>query len=204
MHSHTHDNHGHHHAHSSDRRVLALSLAVIFTFMLAEFVGGSLFGSLALVADAGHMANDAFSLVLALIALYVGAKWQKIILFVNGLSLIAVAVYILSEAYQRFYAPVPLEALPTILIAVFGLFANLAVAYLMHGNQHDSLNIKAAYLHVLADLFGSVAVIVSGVLVYFWGLVWIDMAISLLLAAFVLKSGVGVVRMALGKEQQAV
>ncbi|WP_225747454.1 cation diffusion facilitator family transporter [Eikenella sp. Marseille-P7795] len=197
-HSHHHD-HAHDHAHShipQNRQILALSFAVITGYMVVEFLGGWYFNSLALMADAGHMANDSLSLLLALLALFLSARRQKWLALANGASLVLVAAMILREAAERWAAPAEMLALPMLAVACTGLLVNLFVAWLMMKGDHANLNVKAAYLHVLADLFGSVVAIVSGLAAWLLGWQWVDAVASVLLSLLVLKSGLGVVRQA--------
>ena len=196
---HTHEHHDHSsHAHiPQDKKILALSFAIITSFMVVEFVGGYWFNSLALMADAGHMANDSLSLFLALLALFLSAQKQRYIALLNSGSLIVVALMILVEAIQRWQNPIEMMALPMLGVASLGLLVNLFVAKIMLNSDHDNLNIKAAYLHVLTDLFGSIIAILSGLSAYFLGWLWVDPLASMVLSVLVLKSGIGTFRLAL-------
>ena len=197
-----HHTHEHHdpssHAHiPQDKKILALSFAIITSFMVVEFVGGYWFNSLALMADAGHMANDSLSLFLALLALFLSAQKQRYIALLNSGSLIVVALMILFEAIQRWQNPIEMMALPMLGVASLGLLVNLLVAKIMLNSDHDNLNIKAAYLHVLTDLFGSIIAILSGLSAYFLGWLWVDPLASMILSVLVLKSGMSAFRLAL-------
>ena len=181
--------HEHHHAHAhshvpQNRRILALSFAIITAYMGVELLGGWLFHSLTLLADAGHMANDSLSLFLALLALFLPPRGQKGFALLNGASLLLVALLILHEAWERRTTPTPMLA-----VAFAGLLVNLIVARLMLHGDHSNLNVKAAYLHVLADLLGSAVAIVAGLSAWLLGWQWVDTAASALLALFILKSG---------------
>ena len=189
-HLHNHHDHTEHSHLPQNKKILALSFTVITGFMMVEFLGGYWFNSLALIADAGHMANDSLSLFLALLALFLTAKKQQYIALINSGSLIFVALMILYEALLRWQNPVAMMALPMLSVAFLGLLVNLFVARLMLKSDHQNLNIKAAYLHVLADLFGSVVAIVSGLSAYYFGWQWVDPLASALLSVLVLKSGV--------------
>ena len=196
---HTHEHHDHSsHAHiPQDKKILALSFAIITSFMVVEFVGGYWFNSLALMADAGHMANDSLSLFLALLALFLSAQKQRYIALLNSGSLIVVALMILFEAIQRWQNPIEMMALPMLGVASLGLLVNLLVAKIRLNSDHDNLNIKAAYLHVLTDLFGSIIAILSGLSAYFLGWLWVDPLASMILSVLVLKSGMSAFRLAL-------
>ncbi|WP_295673740.1 cation diffusion facilitator family transporter [uncultured Haemophilus sp.] len=196
-HSHEHHDHSSHAHIPQDKKILALSFAIITSFMVVEFVGGYWFNSLALMADAGHMANDSLSLFLALLALFLSTQKQRYIALLNSGSLIVVALMILVEAIQRWQNPIEMMALPMLGVASLGLLVNLFVAWIMLKSDHDNLNIKAAYLHVLTDLFGSIIAILSGLSAYFLGWQWVDPLASMILSILVLKSGIGAFRLAL-------
>ena len=196
-HSHEHHDHSSHEHIPQDKKILALSFAIITGFMVVEFIGGYWFNSLALMADAGHMANDSLSLFLALLALFLSAQKQRYIALLNSGSLIVVALMILVEAIQRWQNPIEMMALPMLGVASLGLLVNLFVAKMMLNSDHDNLNIKAAYLHVLTDLFGSIIAILSGLSAYFLGWLWVDPLASMILSMLVLKSGIGTFRLAL-------
>ena len=196
-HSHEHHDHSSHAHIPQDKKILALSFAIITGFMVVEFIGGYWFNSLALMADAGHMANDSLSLFLALLALFLSAQKQRYIALLNSGSLSVVALMILVEAIQRWQNPIEMMALPMLGVASLGLLVNLLVAKIMLNSDHDNLNIKAAYLHVLTDLFGSIIAILSGLSVYFLGWLWVDPLASMILSVLVLKSGIGTFRLAL-------
>ena len=196
-HSHEHHDHSSHEHIPQDKKILALSFAIITGFMIVEFIGGYWFNSLALMADAGHMANDSLSLFLALLALFLSAQKQRYIALLNSSSLIVVALMILVEAIQRWQNPIDMMALPMLGVASLGLLVNLLVAKIMLNSDHDNHNIKAAYLHVLTDLFGSIIAILSGLSAYLLGWLWVDPLASMILSMLVLKSGIGTFRLAL-------
>lgn len=201
-HSHEHHDHSSHEHIPQDKKILALSFAIITGFMIVEFIGGYWFNSLALMADAGHMANDSLSLFLALLALFLSTQKQRYIALLNSGSLIVVALMILVEAIQRWQNPIEMMALPMLGVASLGLLVNLFVAKIMLNSDHDNLNIKAAYLHVLTDLFGSIIAILSGLSAYFLGWLWVDPLASMILSVLVLKSGIATFRLALKKQQK--
>lgn len=187
----------HQHSHTpKDKKILGISLLIITSYMVVEFLGGYFFNSLALMADAGHMANDSLSLMLALIALFLSVKWQKWFALLNGASLVGVAIWILLEAVERWQSPTEMMALPMLGVAVVGLLVNILVAWIMLKSDQDNLNVRAAYLHVLADLFGSVVAIVAGLSAYLLDWQWVDVVASVILSLLVLRSGVSVVWLA--------
>ena len=186
------------HAHTpTNKKILSTSLVIISSYMIIEFLGGYYFNSLALMADAGHMANDSLSLLLALIALFLNAQNQKRFALLNGASLIVVAVWILVEATERWQYPTTMLALPMLGVAITGLLVNIFVAWLMMKGDHENLNIKAAYLHVLADLFGSLVAIIAGLSAWLLNWQWVDLVASSILSLLVLRSGINVVRQAI-------
>ncbi|WP_328717249.1 cation diffusion facilitator family transporter [Halomonas elongata] len=196
--SHHHD-HGAHGSHDSQRR---LGWAILLTggFMVAELVGGVLSGSLALLADAGHMLTDAAALALALFAAWISRRpadtrrsygyhrVQVLAAFVNGLTLIAIVVWIAIEAVRRLFAPVSVAGSTMLVIAGLGLVVNLVVFAILHMGDRENLNIRGAALHVLGDLLGSVAAIVAAVVILLTGWTPIDPLLSLLVAALILRS----------------
>ena len=196
-HSHEHHDHSSHEHIPQDKKILALSFTIITGFMIVEFIGGYWFNSLALMADAGHMANDSLSLFLALLALFLSAQKQRYIALLNSGSLIVVALMILVEAIQRWQNPIEMMALPMLGVASLGLLVNLFVAKIMLNSDHDNPNIKAAYLHVLTDLFGSIIAMLSGLSAYLLGWLWVDPLASMILSVLVLKSGIGAFRLVL-------
>ena len=196
-HSHEHHDHSSHEHIPQDKKILALSFAIITGFMVVEFIGGYWFNSLALMADAGHMVNDSLSLFLALLALFLSAQKQRYIALLNSGSLIVVALMILFEAIQRWQNPIEMMALPMLGVASLGLLVNLLVAKIMLNSDHDNPNIKAAYLHVLTDLFGSIIAMLSGLSAYLLGWLWVDPLASMILSVLVLKSGIGAFRLVL-------
>lgn len=190
--------HEHSHAHTpTNKKILSTSLVIISSYMIIEFLGGYYFNSLALMADAGHMANDSLSLLLALIALFLNAQNQKRFALLNGTSLIVVAVWILVEATERWQYPTTMLALPMLGVAITGLLVNIFVTWLMMKGDHENLNIKAAYLHVLADLFGSLVAIIAGLSAWLPNWQWVDLVASSILSLLVLRSGINVVRQAI-------
>ena len=189
--------HEHSHAHTpTNKKILSTSLVIISSYMIIEFLGGYYFNSLALMADAGHMANDSLSLLLALIALFLNAQNQKRFALLNGTSLIVVAVWILVEATERWQYPTTMLALPMLGVAITGLLVNIFVTWLMMKGDHENLNIKAAYLHVLADLFGSLVAIIAGLSAWLLNWQWVDLVASGILSLLILRSGINVVHQA--------
>lgn len=168
--------------------------------MLAEVVGGLISGSLALLADAGHMLTDFAALAMAWGAFTLArrpANWKHtfgfdrfsiLVAFVNGLTLFAIAIWILLEAAQRFYAPGEILAGPMLYVAIAGLFVNILVFWILMGADQDNLNIRGAVLHVVGDLLGSLAAVVAALIIMKTGWMPIDPLLSVLVALLILKS----------------
>ncbi|PRL29387.1 Cadmium, cobalt and zinc/H(+)-K(+) antiporter [Haemophilus influenzae] len=173
--------------------VLGISFAIITFYMVVEFLGGYWFNSLTLMADAGHMANDSLSIFLAWIGLFLSLKWQKWLALINGISLVWVAIWIFIEAVTRWQAPIEIAALPMLGVALLGFGINLLVAFIMLKSNRHNLNIRAAYLHVLVDLFGSVVAIIAGISAWWLNWQWVDVVASGILSIFVLQSGISTV-----------
>lgn len=177
-----------------------LKLALFLTggYLLAEVVGGLLFGSLALLSDAAHMFTDVMGLVIALLAIRLGKRqadpqrtfgykrFEILAAALNASVLFVVALYILFEAYRRLREPVEVQSLPMLLVAIGGLAVNLISTRLLAGGSRESLNVRGAYLEVLSDLLGSVAVILGAGLIYFTGWNWIDPLLGALIGLWVL------------------
>jgi len=195
MHDHDHGED----AAGNERRVF---LAMLLTggFMLAEVAGGVVAGSLALLADAGHMLTDCASLALAWMAFRIGRRphdarrtygyhrFQVLAAFVNGLALIAIVLWIAIEAARRLLAPVEVLGGLMLAVAVVGLLVNLVVFWILHGGDRANLNIQGAVLHVLGDLLGSVAAIVAALVIFWTGWMPIDPLLSLLVALLIMRS----------------
>lgn len=206
-HDHDHDHGGldhsghHNHAHdvSSESRI-ALAAALTGLFMGAEVVGGILSGSLALIADAGHMLSDFGSLVLAWFGFRIARRpadarrtygfrrFTVLAAFTNGLTLFAVAAWIIYEAAMRILSPHPVLAGPMLVIAVVGLLVNIAAFVILHGADRESLNVRGALLHVLGDLLGSVAAIAAALIIMATGWTAADPILSVLVALLLLRS----------------
>ena len=202
-----HDHHGHgHHDHAHDlrgtsRRSLLIALALISTYMVAEIIGGILSGSLALIADAGHMATDAAAILMALVAMRIADKaasaertfgYQRtevLAALVNTVALWLIAGWIVFEAYHRiFQEEVHIDGLPVLLVGLGGLAVNIIAAWILHASSEHSMNVEGAFQHVLADLLGSVGVILSAGLVLAFGWVIADPILSFVIAALIVYS----------------
>ncbi|MCR9241396.1 MAG: cation diffusion facilitator family transporter [Rhodobiaceae bacterium] len=210
--SHEHD-HGpdHTHSHAPDvnrgnqRRVLA-AMCLTAGFMVAEVVGGVLSGSLALIADAGHMATDAAALFLAYIAFrlvnrpadanqsYGYHRAETLAAFVNALTMIALVGWILFEAVQRFFEPVEILGGLMLWVAIGGLLVNVLAFWLLHSGEKENLNMQGAAVHVLGDLLGSVAAIAAAIVILYTGWTPIDPLLSIFVALLILRSAIALAR----------
>jgi len=175
-------------------------------FMVAEVVGGILSGSLALLADAGHMLTDVAALVLSLFAMQLArtppttkrtfgyVRLEILAALVNGAALLVISGFILLEAWQRLREPIEIDGVVMLSVAAVGLVVNIIGASLLHAHAHDNLNMRGAYLHVLGDLLGSVGAIGAGAVVLLTGWAPIDPLVSAGIAALILYSAWNLVR----------
>lgn len=205
----------HHHDHGKqssgqkrgrNRKRLAWSLGLVCTYMVAEFVGGLLTGSLALMADAGHMLSDAGSIALALFALWLAEQpspsrhtWgyfrtEILAALANGAALVAVSIFIFVEAFQRLVTTPEVRGGLMMGIALGGLAVNLIGLRILHGGKDESLNLKTVWLHVLADTLGSIQAILAGLLIWLFGWQWADPVASILIGLLVIYSSWNVLK----------
>ncbi len=206
-HRHGHDEHDHAHGHShapavtggNEKRVLGAMLLTA-GFMLVEIIGGVLSGSLALIADAGHMATDAAALALAFIAFRLAARpanpsqsygyhrAETLAAFVNAIAMIALVAWIIYEAVMRFFEPHPILGGMMLWVAAGGLAVNMISFALLHSGDRHNLNMQGAAIHVLGDLLGSVAAIVAAIVIIVTGWTPIDPVLSVFVALIILRS----------------
>ncbi|MDQ1121842.1 cation diffusion facilitator family transporter [Microbacterium trichothecenolyticum] len=193
---------------ASNRRLLATALVLTATVMLVQVVGAILSGSLALLADAAHMFTDAAALVVALIATAIASRpaddrrtfgYQRAEVLgalANGVILIALCVWVGIEAVQRLLAPAEAEVQGGLMlvVATVGMIANAVSMWLLGRAQKRSLNVRGAYLEVLGDLVGSIAVIVAAIVILTTGFAQADAIASLLIAALIVPRAIGLLR----------
>jgi cobalt-zinc-cadmium efflux system protein len=184
-------------ARNRNLRRLAITLCLVLLYMVAEVVGGLLANSLALLADAGHMLSDAASLGLALFAIWIARRprtashtfgfhrTEILAALANGLTLAVIAVFILREAWLRIQQPPEVNGPLMIGVAAGGLFVNLIGLLILRSGRNESLNVRGAWLHVLADTLGSVQAIIAGGLIWLFDWSWVDPAASVLIAVLV-------------------
>ncbi len=197
----------HHPHHANEKRILK-ALLLTGIFMLVEVAGGLYAGSLALLADAGHMLTDTAALALAYGAFrlsrrpadqmrtYGYDRFQVLAAFINGLVLFGIFVWIVKEAIERIMAPSDVLAIPMLVVATAGLIINLISFKILHPGSKENLNIKGALLHVAFDILGSIGAIIAAVVIYFTGWMKIDPILSIFLAAMILPSAWSLVKKA--------
>ena len=193
------------HSHGNMRRVI-IALVLTGAFMIVEVIGGILSGSLALLADAGHMLTDTMALALAAVAFHVSRRpadsrrtfgyqrFQILAAFVNGLSLLIIVGWIFVEAVRRFISPHDVMGQTMLIVASAGLGVNVIAFIVLHGGDRENLNIRAAALHVAGDMLGSVAAIVAAIIIIYTGWLAVDPLLSIAVAFLILKSAWALVR----------
>jgi cobalt-zinc-cadmium efflux system protein len=206
LHAHAHSHAQARDARAGDRRRLALVLALSTLYLFAELAGGLFTGSLALLADAGHMLADVGALALALFAFWLADRpasaartfgWRRfeiLAALANGLLLALVALGVAFEAAERLAAPRPVLGLPAFAIASGGLAVNLLGMWLLRSGRERSLNLRGAWLHLLGDALGSVAAMAAGLLIFFFDWRSADPLASLAIAGLVLRSAWSLLR----------
>ncbi|MHB8637769.1 MAG: cation diffusion facilitator family transporter [Fimbriimonadaceae bacterium] len=205
--AHDHDGHGHGHIHGSTNgpRLLA-SLGVTIAFVIGEGIAGYRANSLSLLSDAGHNAGDALALGLAAYAIWVAKKpanknntygYHRVAILTalfNAVTLAVISLVILLEAGRLLLRPEPVVGSLMVWVALASVFLNTVIALALRGGSTDSLNMRAAYIHMAGDAGSAVAVVVAGLVVQRTGWVYADPAVSVLIAAFILYTAWGIVR----------
>lgn len=186
---------------ANNERRMGLAAVLTGAFMFAEVAGGIVAGSLALLADAGHMLTDFASLSLAWFGFRLSrrpADWmrtygfdrfQVLVAFANGLALFAIAAWIVYEAAERLMTTPVVSGGIMVAVASVGLLVNVAAFWLLQGADRDNLNIRGAAIHVLGDLLGSVAALIAGAVILLTGWTPIDALLSVVVAAIIVRSG---------------
>ena len=199
-HDHSHsDPHHHHHPVDSESRLL-WAMVLTGSFMIAEVAGSMFSGSLALLADAGHMLIDSSSLFMAWLAMRISRRpaddersygyhrVQILASFTNGLAFFVIFIWIVVEAIHRIGHPFQVLATPMLIVAAIGLVVNISTFFILHGGDHGDLNLKGAMVHVLGDLLGSVAAITAAGVILWTGWMPIDPLLSVFVALLILRS----------------
>lgn len=199
---------GHDHAQRANRTRLAIAFGITVSVLAVEIVGALVSGSLALLADAGHVASDAIGLLVALVASAVALRpatdrhtfgfqrLEVLAALVNGVLLTVVAVWVAVEAIRRMLQPADAEvvALPMIIVATVGLVANIAAFLVLRGGDRRSLNLRGAYLDVLGDMLGSIAALIAAAIILLTGFALADAIASLVIAAMIVPRAVLLLR----------
>ncbi|MDQ3085945.1 MAG: cation diffusion facilitator family transporter [Actinomycetota bacterium] len=198
--------HDHQDVRAGSRRALALALGITALYTVVEVAGGLVTGSLALLADAAHMLSDNVALALALFAVWLadrpttpertyGYKRAEVLAaLANGVTLVALSIWIFYEAFQRFRDPPDVLGGWVLLIGVVGVAVNLAVGLILFRARSGSLNVEAAFRHVVADLLGSIGVVAAGVAILATGWLEADPLVSVLIGVLVLASSWSILR----------
>ncbi len=196
--------HHHHHDVSGKNLFITILLNVIIT--VSQIVGGILSGSLALLSDAMHNFSDVLALVIAYVANRLAAKPNSesktfgykraeiLAALFNASVLIGIAIFLIIESFHKFYHPEAINSIWVIGLGTLSIILNAASVLLVKDDADDNMNIKAAYLHLLTDVMTSVAVVGGGVLMYYFGLFWIDPLISALIAIYLIWASFGLVK----------
>lgn len=201
--AHSHDGHQHNHTHGANKKTLLIAFFIITVYMIVEVIGGYMTNSLALLSDAGHMLSDAISLGVGVVAFTFservanyrntfGYKRFEILAAVfNGVALIVISIFICIEAVKRFAYPPEVASNGMLLIAIIGLLVNILVAWILMrgGDTHGNLNMRAAFLHVIGDMLGSVGAVLAAILIMLFGWDWADPLASIIVAILILVSG---------------
>ena len=198
---------GHEHTHKHEiKEGKNLFITVLLNFLISfvEIAGGIFSNSLSLISDALHNFSDGFAMLIAYVALKVSKKdpnfrktfgYQRVQILAalfNSATLIIICIFLLYEAYQRFLSPEEIKSMPMMIVATIGLAANLIGVFLLKAHSKDNLNIKSAYLHLIGDTFSSVAVIIGGILIYYFQIQWIDPLITVLISIYIIKETISI------------
>ncbi|NQT76873.1 MAG: cation transporter [Bacteroidetes bacterium] len=186
-----------HSTHDTSNRNLLIATLLNVLITTVEIIGGIMANSLALLSDAAHNLGDTIALLLAYIARRISSRTSNermtfgykraeiLAAFINAFVLIGISAFLVVEAVKRFSEPEPIKGLLMLIVASAGLVFNLAAMLLLKKHSGDSLNIKSAYLHLLGDTLSSVAVIIGGILIYFFEIVWVDPLITILISVYI-------------------
>ena len=193
-----HEHHGHHHHHASSGKNLIITIVLNIIITVAQIIGGLFSGSLALLSDALHNFSDVMALVIAWWAKKISARQSSeektfgykraeiVAALFNASVLVGVGIYLIIEGVQKFFHPETIDSTIVIVLAILGIVFNAGSVLLIKDDAHDNLNMKAAYLHLLTDVMTSVAVLLGGLGMYYFGLFWIDPLISISIALYLI------------------
>ena len=195
---------------SGEVRGNRLLIATFLNFIIAlvEFIGGLISNSLSLISDALHNLSDALAVFIAWIAHKVSKRpsnqkrtfgYKRIEILaalLNAIILAAISIFLFYEAYKRLKDPQEVKGLIMLIVATIGFFANLLAVILLHHDSKRNINFKAAYLHLLGDTLSSIAVIIGGILIYFYNIYWVDPVITIIIGIYILKETFGILKQA--------
>lgn len=188
-----------HHYKGPSKRNLFISILLNAGITIAEFIGGILSNSLALISDAVHNLSDTLAIIISYIAMLAGNKKSNIkktfgykrieilVALFNAVVLVVISLYLFYEAYKRFLNPEPIGTKLMFIVATIGLAGNLISVLLLHKDSSHNLNIKAAYLHLLGDTLSSVGVIIGSVLIYFYNATWVDPLLTVIIGIIIIR-----------------
>lgn len=198
--SHDHGSHGHGaHAHTLSGRKIFWVTLLNASITIAEFIGGVISGSVALLSDAAHNLSDTLAIALSYIANRIAGKprdarrtygYQRaeiLAAFVNAAVLMAISGFLILEAIRRYAAPEPIKGTLMIVVATIGLVANLLSVLVLEKDSHGNLNIRSSYLHLLGDTASSVGVLLAGIAIRLWNILWLDPTVTLLISLYILR-----------------
>jgi cobalt-zinc-cadmium efflux system protein len=192
--------HKHHHRPVNDKNLLTATLLNL-VITIVEFAGGLISGSLALMSDALHNLSDTFATFLAYMAIIIGRReanqkrtfgYKRVEILaalINAVTLIVISFFLLKEAWIRWNEPTPVNSMVMLIVGMVGLLANIFAMIILKKDAHKSLNVKAAYIHLIGDSLSSVLVIAGGVLIRLFDITWIDPVITVLISLFIVRSG---------------
>ena len=191
---------------NTDSRKLIFVISLNFIIAITEVVGGLISNSLALISDSLHNFSDAGAILLSYIAIKISGKAhtlkrtfgyrriQIIVALFNASVIILVSLFLFREAYERFINPSPVRGGIMFIVAIIGLIANAVSVILLKSGTKDNINIKSAYLHLLIDTLSSVAVVVGGIVIYFYNIYWIDPLLTAIIGIYVIKEGFSIIK----------
>lgn len=193
--------HHHHHHQMKNKKILFIAFLLTFSFALLEIATGFFIQSLALLGEGIHMGSDGINLLMSFIAITIGMKAatmkmnfgfrriETITAFLNGLALMAIPVFLVYEAFQRFTSPQEIAGMNMLIVASIGLLINMLVAYMLHKADQSSLNVRAAAFHVLSDLLSSAATIVAALFIMYLGWHVVDPIVSTIVSVTIFIGG---------------
>ena len=197
---HNHKRKNHHHHPVNEKNLLAATLLNL-VITVVEVTGGILSGSLALLSDALHNLSDTFATFIAYLATIIGRReanpkktfgykrLEILAALLNAVILIVISVFLLREAYDRWNDPRPINSLIMLIVAMIGLLANLYALIILKKDVHKSINVRAAYVHLIGDSLSSLVVIIGGILMQIFKIYWIDPVITLLISIYIIREG---------------